>query len=64
MTATTTANRPPKRRQLAPAMPTLEGGKPKSRLRQLLDLAKEGNAEANADLFREFGFRFGEEEMP
>jgi hypothetical protein len=32
------------------------------RFRQYLSLALEGNEEAIADLFREYGFKFGEEE--
>ena len=36
---------------------------PKSpRFRQLLDLARAGDEVAVADLYREFGFRFGQEE--
>jgi transcriptional regulator with XRE-family HTH domain len=31
------------------------------RFRQLLELSNEGNPEAAADLWREYGFRFGEE---
>jgi len=33
---------------------------PDPRFRQLLSLAREGNAEAVADLFRDFGFKDGE----
>lgn len=33
-----------------------------ARFEQLLALARTGDQEAVADLFREFGFRFGEEE--
>lgn len=33
-----------------------------ARFQQLCALADEGNAEAVADLFREFNFRFGEDE--
>lgn len=31
------------------------------RFNQLLDMARAGNAEAVSDLWREYGFRFGEE---
>lgn len=32
------------------------------RFRQLLDMARGGDAEAVADLWREYGFRFGEDQ--
>ena len=34
------------------------------RFQQLLEVAKRGDECAVGDLFREFGFRFGEEEAP
>ena len=43
---------------------TKRAGRPKrdDRFRQLTALANEGNAEAAADLWREYGFEFGKEE--
>ena len=43
---------------------TKRAGRPKrdDRFRQLTALAKEGNAEAAADLWREYGIEFGKEE--
>jgi hypothetical protein len=35
-------------------------GAPDERYRQLVALADEGNSEAAADLFREYGIRYGE----
>jgi len=45
----------PTRRQTNPP------AKRDKRFRQLLDMARNGDAEAAADLWREYGFRFGED---
>lgn len=52
-----TKRRNPTCRQAAPAPAA-----PDKRFRQLLDLARGGDAEAAADLWREFGFRVGEDQ--
>lgn len=52
-----TLNSPPQRRAPPPNKAPLG-----TRFQQLCALASEGNDEAVADLFREFGFRYGVDE--
>jgi hypothetical protein len=61
--ATDNRKSPPKTHQVLPE--TAKQGERRAadpRFRQLCALASEGNAEAVADLWREYGFRFGEDE--
>jgi hypothetical protein len=54
-----TTNRRKRNRGQSPPLPATERG---LRFYQLLALAEEGSPSAAADLFREFGFRFGEDQ--
>ncbi len=51
-----------KRRSPVRQLPSPPRAKRDKRFNQLLDMASGGDAEAVTDLWREYGFRFGEEQ--
>jgi hypothetical protein len=53
------ARRPEQKQLKGSEAPTENRPRRDPRFRQLLQLAKDGNAEAVADLWREFGYRLG-----